>query len=138
MGSYTSWRAAMSVFYYPENYLLPTLRERSSQSFKNGDPPDGFVEKLRVERSLTPSRARTLADEFLKSLREDDKSFLRRQLGKSDDKALYEALRITDELRSHELDGRRHVSAKLLSNYIDKGRLKPDTPPYLTEILYSV
>ncbi|HEX8904639.1 MAG TPA: neuraminidase-like domain-containing protein, partial [Longimicrobiaceae bacterium] len=34
MGGYASWQAAMRVFLYPENLLLPTLRESPSAEFR--------------------------------------------------------------------------------------------------------
>jgi hypothetical protein len=73
MGSFATWRAAMLVFLYPENLLLPSLRggevtqefkiEQSSGSFKK------LVEDMRGQLSLTPDTARWQANEYLRRLR---------------------------------------------------------------------
>jgi hypothetical protein len=53
IGSYASWRAAMFIFLYPENVLIPSLRkaERQTPAFRN------FVSTLRPNRRLTPEQA---------------------------------------------------------------------------------
>ncbi len=51
IGSYTTWRAAMLVFLYPENILIPTLRKKQTPAFKL------LVKSLRKNRSLTPEQA---------------------------------------------------------------------------------
>ena len=51
LGSYATWRAAMFVFLYPENILLPTLRRWSTPAF------DTLANNLRAKRPLTPSTA---------------------------------------------------------------------------------
>ncbi|MCD4676838.1 MAG: hypothetical protein K8S18_12725 [Desulfobacula sp.] len=60
IGSYATWRAAMFMFLYPENILLPTLRKPGKQTpgFKK------LVEGLRSEPTLTPKKARELAREY--------------------------------------------------------------------------
>jgi hypothetical protein len=51
IGSYPPWRAAMFVFLYPENILLPSLRRRQSPAFRK------IVADLRGQRQLTPRQA---------------------------------------------------------------------------------
>src|SRR5262249_20397044 len=63
MGSHGAWRAAMLVFLYPENLLLPSLRENSTQPFID------FVEELRANPSLTPQQGRDAAKTYLTKLR---------------------------------------------------------------------
>ena len=65
MGRYATWRGAMSVFLYPENYLLPTLRNRSSwtQAFTE------LVDNLRRVPRLTPTQAEELAARYMATLR---------------------------------------------------------------------
>ncbi len=64
IGSYATWRAAMFIFLYPENVLIPSLRkvERQTPAFRN------FVSTVRPNRRLTPEQAceaaSTYADYF--------------------------------------------------------------------------
>jgi len=72
MGSYATWRAAMLVFLYPENLLLPSLRGELTQDFKIEQRSGSFktmVENLRGQQSLTPDAARGQANEYLTRLR---------------------------------------------------------------------
>ncbi|MCK6693441.1 MAG: hypothetical protein L6Q97_15255, partial [Thermoanaerobaculia bacterium] len=55
MGSYSAWRAAMFVFLYPENILLPSLRKKQTPGFR------GMVTHLRNVGKVTPERARQAA-----------------------------------------------------------------------------
>jgi Tc toxin complex TcA C-terminal TcB-binding domain/Bacterial Ig domain len=78
IGSYSIWQAAMQVFLYPENYLLPTLRRKS-------DTPPGQVpeieeqtpafqqllSELRKSSELTPEEAQTRAQNYLDALKND-------------------------------------------------------------------
>jgi hypothetical protein len=51
LGSYATWRAAMFVFMYPENILLPHLRSWQTPAFRQ------LVRELRDNRQLTPEQA---------------------------------------------------------------------------------
>jgi hypothetical protein len=51
IGSYATWRAAMFVFLYPENILLPGLRRRRSPAFR------ALIDDLRSNRRVTPEQA---------------------------------------------------------------------------------
>jgi hypothetical protein len=51
IGSYPSWRAAMFVFLYPENVLIPTLRPRQSPGFRR------LADELRTSSRVTPELA---------------------------------------------------------------------------------
>jgi hypothetical protein len=55
IGSYATWRAAMFVFMYPDNLLLPSLRRQQTPAFRD------LVTALRSGRRLTPVRARQIA-----------------------------------------------------------------------------
>jgi hypothetical protein len=55
IGSYSTWRAAMFVYMYPQNILLPSLRKRRTPGFR------ALVNNLRSTRRLTPERARAAA-----------------------------------------------------------------------------
>jgi hypothetical protein len=54
MGSYGSWRAAMAVFLYPENSLLPDLRSTRSKEFET------LKQQLRSSPRLSGDAARKL------------------------------------------------------------------------------
>jgi receptor-binding and translocation channel-forming TcA subunit of Tc toxin/ABC toxin-like protein len=60
MGSYSPWRAAMFVFLYPENILLPSLRraEEQTPAFRN------LVKACRSGGPITPRAARDLAQQY--------------------------------------------------------------------------
>lgn len=51
INSYATWRAAMFVFLYPENILVPTLRAKQTPAFEQ------FVETLRTSQHPTPQLA---------------------------------------------------------------------------------
>jgi len=48
IGSYATWKAAVGIFLYPENLLLPTLRRRKSWGIQS------LIKALREKRYLTP------------------------------------------------------------------------------------
>jgi len=58
IGSYETWKAAVFVFIYPENILLPSLRHRQTPAFKE------LIAKLRRDRRLTPDKARDQVKEY--------------------------------------------------------------------------
>jgi Tc toxin complex TcA C-terminal TcB-binding domain/Putative peptidoglycan binding domain/Repeat of unknown function (DUF5648) len=51
IGSYATWRAAMFVFLYPQNILIPSLRKWRTPAFSQ------LVKDLRTNRRLTPEQA---------------------------------------------------------------------------------
>ncbi len=64
IGSYASWRAAMFVFMYPENILLPSLRKHQTPAFRD------LVNELRNNRRLTPEQARQAAQTYSEYFRD--------------------------------------------------------------------
>ncbi len=58
MGSYATWKAAMTVFLYPENVLHPTLRQQKTPAFER------IIEKFRNTPRLTPQDACQEAREY--------------------------------------------------------------------------
>lgn len=58
IGSYEPWKAAMGVFLYPENILLPSLRRQKTPAFRQ------LIEQLRTNRNLTPENARQFARNY--------------------------------------------------------------------------
>jgi hypothetical protein len=81
MGSYSLWRAAMLNFLYPENILLPSLRDKvrdkdkQTAEFKvwlNGDPNDPKNIGVRNIQHLTPTVARQKAQDFFAKVKPKD------------------------------------------------------------------
>ncbi|MCK5218431.1 hypothetical protein KAR10_02840, partial [bacterium] len=64
IGSYATWRAAMFVFLYPENILIPSLRKRQSRGFRN------LVSGLRNNNRLTPEMACRAATSYSEHFRD--------------------------------------------------------------------
>jgi DNA-binding beta-propeller fold protein YncE len=64
VGSYETWKAAVGVFLYPENILLPGLRRQQTPAFQE------LIEKIRQNRRLTPQKAIDLAKEYETYLKE--------------------------------------------------------------------
>ncbi len=58
MGSYGNWRSSMFVFLYPENLLLPSLKQKSSPGFKE------LIDVTSNNRRLNPRGACDLAEDF--------------------------------------------------------------------------
>ena len=58
IGSYGTWRAAMFVFIYPENILIPSLRKWQSPGFRS------MVGSMRRNRRLNPEQACEYAKEY--------------------------------------------------------------------------
>jgi peptidoglycan hydrolase-like protein with peptidoglycan-binding domain len=58
IGSYATWRAALFVFLYPENILLPSLRKWQTPAFRK------MVADLRTSRALTTKDACIAANEY--------------------------------------------------------------------------
>jgi Tc toxin complex TcA C-terminal TcB-binding domain/Bacterial Ig domain len=75
MGSYNTWSAAMQVFLFPENFLLPTLRPIPAQLpqavEKELQTPafQQLINDLRKNTPLTPEEARDLAQKYLDGLK---------------------------------------------------------------------
>ena len=82
IGSYATWRAAMFVFLYPENILLPSLRRVQTPAFRH------LVDELRGIRKLTPLKAREVAERYA--------SYFRDVCTLGDFKATTKALTTTD------------------------------------------
>ena len=58
IGSYETWRAAMFVYLYPENLLIPSLQRWQSPAFRQ------LVSELRSNRQLTARQACTAANAY--------------------------------------------------------------------------
>ncbi|MEO1349513.1 MAG: neuraminidase-like domain-containing protein, partial [Cyanobacteria bacterium J06635_15] len=140
MGTYATWRAAMFVFGYPENYLLPNLRPAAEQS----DELKTLVNNLRGASRLTPARARELAIQYFSDLDDSSepigdtpKSRLQAILNPlQGNKPTAEDLQPTDEITEVEL-AQRHDHFKLLFDKAGYAKLQ-DVPTVVVEVGYSV
>lgn len=127
MGSYATWRGAMFAFGYPENYLLPTLRDKAE--WKNAFR--SLVKAVRQTWRLTPNKAEELATKYLKTLNASK--------DEGGDNISYD-IELTSQLTKEQLRKRRARSQEELEPYVDseRGGLKPNTPPHLKEVYYFV
>lgn len=122
MGVYNSWRAAMLLFFYPENDLLPTWREPDplNTALKPTEAFNTLVAQVRQKRRLTPDEARQFAQAYLDAVDATD---------------LPEGFELTDQLTEEELINRRDTVLYPLFNGIDNPHLAPS---WLQETLYFV
>ena len=71
IGSYAGWRAAMLVFLYPENLLVPTLRPASQRSPQFTT----FLKAVREAMPLTRDAAAKIVAEYVTNIRKPDSGF---------------------------------------------------------------
>ncbi|MDJ0570315.1 MAG: hypothetical protein QNJ53_14910 [Pleurocapsa sp. MO_192.B19] len=64
LGSYANWRAAIFVYIYPENILIPSLKRWQTPAFRN------LLRELRTNRRLTPEQACAAANRYSDYLRD--------------------------------------------------------------------
>ncbi|MFV2055919.1 MAG: LamG-like jellyroll fold domain-containing protein [Thiohalomonadales bacterium] len=132
MGSYATWRGAMFVFGYPENYLLPNLRPKSlwTSGFRD------LIKDLRSESRLTAKTARKFALAYLTKENLSVCTPEQKDLPELPDTCYL----LTDQLTKDDLKKRRTQSKQLLKQFIDSetGGLSPETPLHLTEVFYFV
>ncbi|SHF57162.1 hypothetical protein SAMN05443144_11061 [Fodinibius roseus] len=132
LGTYKSFQAGMSVFMYPENYLLPSTwasgisGQESTPAFKE------LTEKLRNNIRLTPEAAREHAQEYLKRMRTDP----------PDNFGLPEGFQLTERRSTDEL---KKYSEDIKELFDEKADVKKGdhphqetTPNYLKEIFFFV
>jgi hypothetical protein len=132
MGSYATWRGAMFAFGYPENYLLPTLRDKEEWT----KAYSALVRAVRQARRLTPHEAEELADEYIKTLNRREP-----EEGKEEGDGIPYDIDLTSQLTKEDLRNRRARSKADLDPYVDpaRGGLKPDdTPSHLKEVYFFV
>jgi hypothetical protein len=122
MGSYATWRAAMFVFLYPENMLLPGLREKNLT-----DAFSSLVIRLRKEQRLSPERARQFAEDYLRGVTTE--------VGKDFPATLKdENFQITEQLSETELTARR----ALIQGFFSATTNPHAAHTYVKEIFYFV
>lgn len=128
MSGYGVWNAAMRVFAYPENYLLPELRPKSGAIHPTMNQTAAFrqlMTDLRNRSRLTAEQARGLAKDYLEKLTTDLGADLPEQLRSP-------GFVITEQLNDSQLVARRNT----IRAYFD-ALLDPVRPPtYLQEIFF--
>jgi hypothetical protein len=121
LGSYATWRSAMFVFLYPENMLLPSLRETNrTTAFPS------FVRSLQREQRLTPERARQFADSYLQGVKAE--------LGAAFPPALGGIFKITEQLSEQDLIQLQKQIRDLFGTTTNPHA----APPFLKEVFYFV
>jgi hypothetical protein len=140
-GTRASWRAAISVFHWPENLLLPSLRQ--DQTATNKTAPyqtahfKALVGRVRANLSLTPTEARDEAATYLTALKADASVSLPPALKDSN-------FRITEQLTNEDLVKRRDkVLGMGMPSATDPNLFKDvasfaSTPNWLAEVFYFV
>jgi hypothetical protein len=136
MGAYATWRAAILVFGYPENYLLPSLREKRPPDEEPSEidlkyPTDAFwilVERLRDNLRLTPPGARTEAQMYMEALIKE----LGITLEEESPELLDPSFKINEQFSNTELEDRRVFVKSLFDGWSHQ------SPNYLEEIFYFV
>ncbi|MGH9753407.1 MAG: Ig-like domain-containing protein, partial [Blastocatellia bacterium] len=130
MSGYGVWNAAMRVFAYPENYLLPELRPKSGAIHTTTNQTGAFrqlMTGLRNRSRLTAEQARGLAKDYLEMLTTELGADLPEQLRSP-------GFVITEQLNNSQLDARRDT----IRGYFN-ALLHPVYPPtYLQEIFFFV
>lgn len=136
MGSFATWRAAMFVFGYPENYLLPTLRESEEQTGAFGE----LLKKLPGPGapSLTPQDARSEAQGYLEQLRTNPPDDLPDDLLDALDD-LAPSFEMTEQLSNADLADRRAMVKLLFEQFFGADVENPHlASTYFKEIFYFV
>ncbi|GAB7109662.1 hypothetical protein JCM4814A_79770 [Streptomyces phaeofaciens JCM 4814] len=134
MGSHEAWRAAMFVFSYPEDLLLPTLRRGSA------GPTEAFRALLNTVRGrprLSRPAALGAAADFLVAVRPLLQAFPLHTLpytGEDIRDGLLQ-LRYTDRAGATDLQRLRTLSASVMTHF---GTGHPGLPNYLQEVFYYV
>ena len=129
MGTYATWRGAMFVFGYPENYLLPTLRDKTEWTRAFSE----LVKEIRKQFRLTSNTAEGLARAYVDTLNRPTDA------ENPGDGITYD-IELTSQLTKEELRDRRERSKSELEPYIDRerGGLGLNTPSYLKEVYFFV
>ena len=127
-GTYTMRRAVEFVRQYPENYLLPSLRDEGERD-KDGkplSPPTSafkeLIRNLRAQPRLTPGQARQLANAGSGEVKDGkpDLGYLRRLQdieGVKLSEKLSKPIEITEQLSRDELTKRKKLIADLFREY---------------------
>ncbi len=147
MGNYSTWRAAMFVFFFPETVLLPSLREPYTAN--NALHPlhrtlqfEALLKEMRKRPRLTPDQARLEASIYLDNLLKDDR--LKDTSPDPMPKKLRDAINatrpsptqgptfLTDQHTDETLGNLRQLCREFVAPYSNQ------IPNYIQEIFYGV
>ncbi|MCI0698183.1 Ig-like domain-containing protein [candidate division KSB1 bacterium] len=144
MGNYSTWRAAMIIFFFPETVLLPSLREPYAANqllnpLHRTKQFEALLKELRKRPRLTPDQARIEAGNYLNNLIQGED-----QIPNFDPrlKAAIEATRpslkeaptfLTDQHTDETLGQRRQLCRDIVAPYDNQS-----IPNYIQEIFYGV
>lgn len=128
MGTFSTWRGAMFAFGYPENYLLPTLRDEMTKAFTQ------LVKNIRKQSRMTLDKAEEFAKTYIDTLNAPEE-----EDGNGGDNIPFEIV-LTSQLSKEQLRNLRNRSYLEHKDYIDEnnGGFKLTPPFYLKEIFYFV
>jgi hypothetical protein len=145
IGAYATWRAAMFVFGYPENYLLPSLRPSATQAevAERTAPFNALIKGLQGNVRLTALQARELAYAYLNPAQGtkpiDQLNTLVNEVNASlpvIERVKLDSFLLTDQRSESQLTQRGKDIKKLFEK---KGFTNPhQAPNFLREICYFV
>jgi hypothetical protein len=142
MGNYSTWRAAMFVFFFPDTVLLPSLRK----PFDASQPLaplyrtkyfEGLLKELRKKPRLSPEQARQQAGSYLDNVVKDTsismpailKTAIEATRPSPDDDPTF----LTDQHTDETLGARRELCRDVFATF-GTGPI----PNYIQEIFYGV
>jgi Tc toxin complex TcA C-terminal TcB-binding domain len=134
MGTYATWRSAMNVFLFPENFLQPTTRPltltSSSQatSFDRTIAFNDLVKELRAKPRLTPSFAQDTANQYLANLKAQS-SVVSSSLGSFSFQA---------PTSSAQIEALRSVINTIFSAVAPNATKFQEVPTWIQEVFYFV
>ena len=130
MGAYRTWVAAMRVFAYPENQLMPSLFVPDGQLLQPTRSFLGLIAGLRGAFKVTPEDARQKAGVYLNQLRQEIGSALPAQLGANATPPFF----ITDQMTDADLIQRQQLVTNLFGSITDPNNI----PQALREVFLLV
>ena len=126
MGTYASWRAAMRVFHYPENLLLPSLRKDMTPEFQ------AMLAELRAGQRITPKVAHDMAKSYLNTVEKNQ--LIWDTLNNLNSKWKEESFVLDESMEEAELLKR----AAAIEALIGKNKSTQPLQRYMEELFYFV
>lgn len=133
VGSYNTWRAAMLVFMYPENYLLPSLWAAGTAGQEPTRAFRELVNDLRSPARLSPEEARERAANYLDRVGNE-----------VDLPDALQDIQLTEQRSSEELQRLKGLVKERFDHAIEEGHIGDGehphrgAPNYLKEIFFFV
>lgn len=117
MGSYATWKGAMFVFGYPENYLLPTLRDNTTSAFKQ------LIKEIRQKWQLSSNTLENISTTYLTNLIDPELEDNIQEVSVDGNIITFAvngkkyATKLSNDLDQEELEHHRSVSAELYPHF---------------------